>query len=159
MDPFLKYVPIVPALVAVYMLVRQVRLDVRAWRSAVQSAGTTRRPWWARSVLMAAVVILAWVPVVILQFQTPETPPQADFEAQKSTLIEWLKGAQQERDQAIRERDSAKTSWASDLDKLTKANADIADLQVKLASAQANLGSDQQTIRDLRADPRRMDSR
>src|SRR5271165_7252260 len=75
------------------MFVRQVTLDVQAWHSAPKDEGTAvRRPWWARSVLMAVVVILAWVPFVILQFQSggrsssEPMVPKANYDTLNATL-------------------------------------------------------------------------
>jgi hypothetical protein len=67
MDTFRKYLPFLPATVATYMGTRALISDIRAIRSANKDAGTI--PFWRRQiVVMAILVILAWVPFLISLF-------------------------------------------------------------------------------------------
>jgi hypothetical protein len=81
MDTFLKYLPILPAMVAAYMWVRTVISDIRAIRSATKEAGTI--PFWRRQIfVMAILVILAWVPFFITLF----APSTAEDVAHRSVI-------------------------------------------------------------------------
>lgn len=67
MDTFLKYLPILPAMVAAYMGGRAAISDIGAIRSATKDAGTI--PFWRRQIVVMAILFaLAWVPFFISLF-------------------------------------------------------------------------------------------
>jgi hypothetical protein len=87
MEIFLKYLPILPAMVAAYMGARAVISDIRAIKSAAIETGRT--PFWRRQIaVIVALVILAWVPFLISLFVAVPTAsldiiPQAAAPIQK----------------------------------------------------------------------------
>jgi hypothetical protein len=104
MDPYLKYLPIIPAVAATYMFGRALIADVR---SMISSARDSAAPhWWARPiVVMTALVILAWTPIVIAHFNgTLIQPPSDAVEKAVADATDAFKskvaGIEQERDTA-----------------------------------------------------------
>ena len=81
METILKYLPILPAMVAAYMGARAVISDIRAIKSAAIDTGKT--PFWRRQIaVIVALVILAWVPFLISLF----VPPTAEDAARRSVI-------------------------------------------------------------------------
>lgn len=70
------------------------------------------------ALLAASGAVFAYVsgPVIYQRATAPTLHDgEAAFASQKATLIEWLKQAQRERDQAIVERNAAQRSWADEI--------------------------------------------
>lgn len=90
--------------------------------------------WWPLALIIASAYFLG--PDIYQRALIPPPPSSGQailtLEAQKTTLIDWLKQAQKERDQVIVERNSAQSSWAADLKRLESIQSQAAATQQEL---------------------------
>jgi hypothetical protein len=105
-----------------------------------------RNPTAAQIILIITTVLLviALSPFVEEKrwpFATWFATQNQDAEIQKTTLTEWLRQAQQERDQAVVERKSAQASWAADLKKMRVIQSQLTDAQRESDQAQQQLAA------------------
>jgi hypothetical protein len=99
-------------------------------------------PWLIAAIACTTLWVLSASPFIEQKrwpFSVWFPNPITDAEPQKATLIDWLKQAQQERDQTTVERNSAQKSWADDLKKMQAIQSQLTGAQQERDMAQAEL--------------------
>ncbi len=124
MDPYLKYFPIISAVAASYMFARTLITDVRSMISSAKDSGAPR--WRARPVVvMAVLVVLAWIPSAITFWGVASQP----------TPDALTKAAAEEKAQQSAE-DQRQISDAQDTARKEKAARETAEHNLVIATQQ-----------------------